>query len=318
MVAPRPFRLTMSSDPRAQIELVFLLGISHRSGTNYLASLLEQHPEIGPGPLPEDFLVAKLGVLSEYLDRVREEWSRRWDVNAGRRALASALAGGLEAFLCREAPPGVTRVLSRTPSVDGLEYLRRFFPDAFVILLVRDGRAVVESGMRSFAWHFDDASRRWARGATAISAFRSSDPAPERTLLVQYEDLVREPKGQVAEILNFLGLDPDRLPADAGQRTGIIGSSQLRTAGGELHWKPENIQNFDPLSRFADWSDAKHRRFDWLAGPALEVLGYGRSGRDGGLLNRMRQRALSLFSAARPLEVRRAIRHLVRSKTRGC
>ena len=45
------------------------------------------------------------------------------------------------------------------------------FPDDYLIVLVRDGRAVVESKQRSFGETFESAAREWAAGAETILRF---------------------------------------------------------------------------------------------------------------------------------------------------
>ncbi len=297
---------------RAGIEPVFLLGIAHRSGTNYLAELLDHHAAIAASPLPEDFLVAKLPFLEEYVRRVRGEWSARWDTDNAVTAVRAALGRGLQDYLVSAAAPGTCRILARTPSVDGLPELRRYFPNAWVILLIRDGRSVVESGIRSFEWNFDDASRRWARAARTLEEFRSKDPVPERTTLVRYEQLVAKPAETLESLLSFLSLDPADYPFQQIAQTGVIGSSELKTGGGALHWEQAEISGFNPLERFSDWTAARHKRFNWLAGRELSQLGYEPVHRDEGFRNATAQRLHSAALACRPRALRRRIRRLLR------
>ena len=295
-----------------QTEPVFLLGIAHRSGTNYLAELLDQHEAIAASPLPEDFLVAKLACLEEFVRRVQGEWSARWDRDSAARELRSRLGLGLAGYLASDAAPRAGRVLARTPSVDGLTMLRRYFPKAHVILLIRDGRAVVESGMRSFQWSFDDASLRWARAARTIDQYRSQDPSAERSIVVRYEDLVADPDKALTALLGFLSLDTATYPFQRIAQTGVIGSSELKATGGDLHWDQAAIPDFDPLARFSHWTANQHKRFNWLAGRELGLLGYQPLHADEGLTNAAAQRLHSAAAACRPRELRRRFRRLLR------
>jgi hypothetical protein len=44
-----------------------------------------------------------------------------------------------------------------------------------------------------------------------------------------------------------------------------------------VQWEPvDRTAGFDPTARARDWSEAQLRRFDWLAGEELELLGYER------------------------------------------
>ncbi len=76
--------------------------------------------------------------------------------------------------------------MAKTPSVKNLQLLN-VMPIGKSVVIVRDGRAVVESGMRSFGWSFDAAARMWTRGADTI--MQAQEQGVE-FLLVRYEDLV--------------------------------------------------------------------------------------------------------------------------------
>ena len=73
--------------------------------------------------------------------------------------LYASLGSALVAFLTVDHG---RRLVTKNPSVIGIERVFTFFPTAQVIILLRDGRAVVESCLRTFAWDFDLATRRWA------------------------------------------------------------------------------------------------------------------------------------------------------------
>jgi hypothetical protein len=261
----------------------FILGIAPRSGTNYLYRLLGRHPDCrAPGPIWEDFLLHHADLLACYAARVVGSWDPRWgaaEAVGGEDAVLHELGDGLLRLLgrqLREEDDAAGRVfLTKTPSVGGLDHFMRLFPAARALVLVRDGRALVESGVRSFGWRYEDAMRRWADAATQIAAFlerhRGLD-SPVR--LVRYEDLVAAEARTLTEIFGFLGLDPARYDFAGAREMGVTGSSELRSSG-QIHWKTvERRADFDPLRRHAHWPRARHERFVWLAGPQMEALGY--------------------------------------------
>ena len=296
------------------VEPFFVLGISYRSGTNYLARLLEQHPRISTGPVPEDFVAAKLPVMDDYVRRVTAEWNPRWGIESNRARLIAGISDGLQGFLTSSSEPGTRYVLNRTPSVSGLAHLRKFFPTNRVIILVRDGRSVVESGMRSFDWRMDDAARAWASAAETIKTFREDDARPERTMIVRYEDVVTDPVQTVQTLLDFLGLAMDEYPAGSAENAPVIGSSDLRSSGGhtQIHWDPTEPDDFAPLRRYDQWSQGKHRRFDWLAGNALRELGYLTEPMPRSVPNLLVQHGKTMLGFCRPSALRLRLRRLIR------
>jgi hypothetical protein len=167
-------------------------------------------------------------------------------------------------------------LITKSPSVKNLDHFFRLFPDAYLLLLVRDGRSVVESGMKSFGWTFEDAVRRWNRGARSILEFvhhyRGSD---KRFLLVRYEDLVSDTEAALRKVFTFLNFEPDHYDFQAAKNLPIFGSSESKASDGNVHWnKIEKTERFAPLKRWDHWGRAQHDRFNWLAGEAQAMLGY--------------------------------------------
>ena len=129
---------------------IFILGIQPRSGTYFLSNLLILHPDCGPpDPVWEDFLVAHSDLLAQYSDSVSGHWDEKWGVDQEVQAdLDAALGRGLSRFLSERGKG--SRLITKTPRADNLDLFFRFFPDAHLLILVRDGRAITESAYRSF------------------------------------------------------------------------------------------------------------------------------------------------------------------------
>jgi hypothetical protein len=255
---------------------IFVMGILHRSGTNFLVNLICSHPDCAlPAPVWEDFLVAESNHLARYVDRVSDRWDHDWgDIESLRNQLATSLGAGLTSFLDErcDAP----RTVTKTPSVEHLENFFKFFPQAHLVILVRDGRAVVESGTRSFGWNREWAMHKWAKAATQILDFdRKHKRSSTRYRIVRYEDLYEDLEGELRGIFDFLGLDADRYDFGAASELPVRGSSTIRNDGADVHWEPiAKETTFDPMSRFSHWTRAQHERFNRIAGQQLEQLGY--------------------------------------------
>jgi hypothetical protein len=291
---------------------VFILGIMPRCGTNFLSNLLLLHPACVPrDTVWEDFTVAHTDLLMRYSDRVAQHWDTVWGVSGQTRdELNHSLGTGLSRFLTLHSRGH--RVVSKTPSVDKLELFFRFFPDAPLLILVRDGRAILESGIRSFGWNREANLHRLASAADKIAEFkRTHDDKVHRYLIVKYEDLWQRPAQEMREILEFLDLATDEYDFDQAAQLPVRGSSDLVHKGDEsLHWKPvDKKPEFDPLSRFEHWTPAMHYRYNQVAGKPMEALGYKRvdSGRTS-LIRRLTNLALDtswlLIAALRPIHKR--------------
>ena len=279
---------------------IFILGIFPRSGTNYLHDLIRMHPECDPesAVLHEDHLIANAHLLLKYVDAVSRWWKRRWgpaELEAEREALCAELGNGLVSFLASQLerrtrvagkngdPRPQRRLVTKTPSVKNLELFSKFFPAGQLLILVRDGRSVVESSVKTFNQPYGYAAREWARAARVIQDFQQANPATPY-LLVRYEDLYGDVENELRRIFDYLHLDAEAYDYRSAASLPVRGSSTLRgkpaskrfswVAGG-VHWDPvEKPADFDPINRWSAWGRARHERFNWLAGEYLGRFGY--------------------------------------------
>lgn len=258
---------------------IFVLGILPRCGTNFLSDLLCLHPECGqPTPIWEDFLVAHADILEKYVDATVGRWDPAWGVEGDvRDRLARALGDGLSSFLSGRTR--AARIVTKTPRVENLKRFFTFFPGAKMLILVRDGRAILESGINTFGWHRDTALHRLAAAAKTVIEFDDHHCGSrwrDSYRIVRYEDLWSNLEEELRGILRFVGLDAGCYDFAAAQNMPIRGSSTVRgEKQGSMHWKPvRKTADFDPMSRFRHWTRAQHERFNRVAGSYFEPLGY--------------------------------------------
>jgi hypothetical protein len=256
---------------------LFIHGVSYRCGTNYLHDLLVLHPDCTSGFIHESFLLEHSDLLRRYISSTTTEWNSNWLKEVGRveaqRELARALGDALVSFCRRGSSPSKVFV-TKTPSTVGLENFAEFFPLERTILLIRDGRDVVESGIRSFGWKWHEAVEQWIASATRVAQQLDEVQMPKSMLLVRYEDLVRNTADEMRRILKFVGLDASVYNFEAALSLGVRGSSELG-AGGKVHWNPVPKQpTFNPIGRYKGWTSERKRCFKDLAGPVAQRFGY--------------------------------------------
>jgi hypothetical protein len=167
------------------------------------------------------------------------------------------------------------RLILRSPTTEGIAAATTLFPDARVLVLVRDGPATVESGRRSFRWPYEEAMQAWRQSVRRILTFLASADG-SRCQLVRFEDLTADPAREIARVIAFLGLDPALYPFNRVDEIPVFGSSSFgRTEGEGVHWRPvPKDPSFDPLARAESWPPRRLARFAWLAGAEHRKLGY--------------------------------------------
>jgi len=271
-----------------QTNFVFILGIMPRSGTHYLMSLLCLHPDCVQSIIPEDGLVTMSNILMQYVVRNTLQWQLTGDfpeIEAD-RLLTEELGKGLISFLQRagsrtnevlerERANGVKYLVTKTPNVKNLKNFFKLFPKEKLLILVRDGRDVVESNHLSFKYSREKATREWAKAAQDISRMQQKwNKEGREFLVVKYEELYQNTESEMKKILFFLGLEVLKYDFDKALDVQVIGSSVFQRDG-EVSWQPlKKTKEFNPLSRSAGWSRLQHERFNWLASNELKLLGY--------------------------------------------
>ena len=185
------------------------------------------------------------------------------------------------------------RLVLKDPSVRNLERFFRFFPRSFLLVLMRDGRDIACSSLRSgfaapqrfhalrprtyrriFVSGIGELAGRWTAASAEIRAFLETPGARARARLVRFEDLVREPEREVGAILEFLGLPADRFRWDAFAELGVRGSSFHGERAGSVDWSERRPEAFDPVGRWRAWSARDTRRFGSVASAELAHWGY--------------------------------------------
>jgi hypothetical protein len=205
---------------------IFVVGCP-RSGTTMLQLMLHAHPRIAIPPETR-FLLAAYDARADFGD-LRSPANRlalaRWIVDreqtrfadlgldgrqvierivAGPPTLGSALGAVLRAYAARFGKPrwGDKRpgYFQRVPA------LRRMFPDAQIVQLVRDGRDCVAS-LKEMDWYKHDTHHALATWVEAIEAgeraARSLGPGSYHRLY--YERLITDPETELRALCDFLG-----------------------------------------------------------------------------------------------------------------
>jgi hypothetical protein len=274
---------------------IFVLGMAPRTGTHFLANLLCLHPQCEAGAIAEDSLLTEAQYLSKYVSGMTEQWARVDGESKPELAdlLQESIGDGLVSFLYsakrkkRESElakvgsdffpdQSAKRLVTKTPSITNIRLFFRLFSQAKLLILVRDGRAVVESGLRSFGGDPEALIRMWAKEADRLMRFDQSDAFPkDRYMIVKYEDLHTETETEMRKILPFLGLDSGQYDFQMALNLPVVGSSTFKRTEEKVKWLPVmKTAEFNPLARADEWPRSMHERFNWLAGKHLEQLGY--------------------------------------------
>jgi hypothetical protein len=254
-------------------------GIMPRSGTVYLGQLLRLHPEIYA--YPHELWELPALMQSARVMSLAKDFLLEYKPNVGKMAEGDFLplfGASLLAYLY-EGSPASSRLLVKTPSVQYITHFYSMFPHECLVLLVRDGRDVVHSTLRTWPrLTFLQACLRWRRSADAVlrakAAFQRS--RKDQYFLARFEEAVSDPSKFVRALCRHTGLDAGKFPFDQIDKVKVIGSSKLTKPGEAVEWqwlaKPKGFQ---PTGHWHQWSTARKVMFRAVAGRQLMNLGYG-------------------------------------------
>lgn len=253
---------------------VLIHGILPRSGTVYAGELLGLHPDLVryPNQMWETPFLASAGRLGEAQRHFLDGYKQNRDRIAENDFLPLFGAAFLH-FLSAYGPAG-RRLLLKTPSVQYLYLFFTVFPHENLLILLRDGRDVVASTIKSWPHlRFNDVCRRWDRSARLILEFERRQRDRPGWLRLKYEDAVAAPTEFLTAALQSFDLDRDRYPFEQISSLPVIGSSTTAEAGYIEIRKP---RQFNPVGRWTAWSGWKRSMFKLIAGKSLLALEYCR------------------------------------------
>jgi hypothetical protein len=301
----------------------FRFALGHvRSGTTMLRALLDSHSALAVPP-ESYFVVPALSTAvatgapydpDAFVARVRRDrYFADWDLDDAEldalrhdprvHSTADAIAG-LYATYARVR--GKPHYADKTPShLLDVDLLAQQFPAGRFLHQVRDGRDVVASVLTMDFGPAAFADAAWAWRRRVLKAHRVGRAlGPERYLEIHYEDLVADPEPVLRRVCTFFGLDYEPEMLRYHERADDLLSGLRDTAHLQGIRRP-------PTQGVRDWrvdlTPTQIRVFDEVAGDALDVLGYERSG----LARSWRARASAVETTVR-CEARRRWR-----KTKG-
>lgn len=180
---------------------IFIVG-AQRSGTTLVRLLLDAHPAICVGP------------ETSFLKHVKDGATRAMGTDRPQKR-QDGLAVGQHAIE-RELAAAWTRILSSHASINGASRwgdktpvhryhgprIRRLFPDAQVVAVVRHPAAVARSRAR-WGYEAQSTARDWA---SSVRHHRADAErfGPRNFHLVRYEDLLADPRRVMSDLLAFL------------------------------------------------------------------------------------------------------------------
>lgn len=286
-------------------DFIFLHSIAVRSGTNFLARIFHQHPDVEVIPRGETTQEFPLLKSIQYFEEAFNKFQANYNGSKNDYAwiaFKAYLGKAFQNYITDQLNKDVdkTHLFIKDPHIENIENFFHVFPDAKLILLLRDGRDLVASGEkgyiaeRSSQSNFEKYKRKinhrlgrpfiqytrvWKKKIDEYFKFMSNleEVYRERVYTVKYESLAEGDVDILKELLAFCELS-NATAENMLQNTKVIGSSfsnEINKNSKGIIWQPmEKTTAFKPVKRYENWPNWKKRFFLKVAGKELKALGY--------------------------------------------
>ena len=283
-------------------DCVFIHGILPRSGTNFLRDILLFHKDLTdcPDKVWEFPHLRFAGKIVEY-EKIMASSKNLPGIEEG--TLLPLFGNALIDYLTVDLPKD-KRLVIKEPSVENISLVYKFFPKSYVIILVRDGRDISASSMRTnfakppkfifsrpstyrYVFHghpLKTLSRGWHEASNTIIEFTENIKKSEfekRCIVVKFEDLVQgiknESKSIFQKIFHSIGCDDGYCDWNGLFNIKVRGSSFVGiTKDGTLNWSESQIKTaeFNPIGRWKFWTKKEINIYETIAGDSLRYWGY--------------------------------------------
>lgn len=260
---------------------IFILGLTQRTGTNWLSECFKLHPDITGTAVPEAYLIYYSDNLKIYTDHVAGRWRPWFPKEKISKILTQTIGSALFNLILEQSPNLDKRcehIFLRTPSVRCIRLLHHFFPESKVIVLTRDGRSVAESHSKGFGSSFRTFTKQYKQAVRELTHFLKTTSNRHLVKVVSYEQLVLNFRPEMESIFNFLEIGAELYDWEAAEQIPVYGSSFFGLKDGALHWAPvEKTADFNPLARYQNWSWIKKLIYFLTVGKEHETFKYDKN-----------------------------------------
>lgn len=253
--------------------VVFLHGVQQRSGTNYVNQLLCLHPTCQQPVtcVRENWYLEQITYLLKYTETLFRKWKNpKWGGTSVTEAnFLKHMGNSMVAFLEQDldVPPD-GYLVSKTPSVQNIRLAKVLFPDAKVIILVRDPRDIAVSAQKTWGTPVVESVKAWVRSAEEIMQFEKD--LPHTHLLVRYEDFLVDPRTQLNQVFHFLSLKAQHYPYEEALDAPLLGSSTTPNV-----WETAaRTKSFKGYGKWTHWPEDQSAKLNAVIHPYLQYFGY--------------------------------------------
>ncbi len=257
---------------------IFVHGVTTRSGTVHLGEVLRLHPQIEAFP-NDIWEFPLLGTIDDLL-RAQTGFFNSYKQNRGKvdeLLYLPLLGSAFVNYLYQSITPGRT-LLMKVPDVAHLDYFEMVFPFERCVVLMRDGRDVVQSTISTWKERsLSEVARDWDTRARFLLQHKARHEGDQKFFYTTYETVQADTQALARSVFGHFGIDVSGYPFSTIAELPVRGSSSASVSEDKrVVWTPvEKPAGFKSTGRWKDnWSERQKREFKNIAGQSLIDWGY--------------------------------------------
>ncbi|WP_417860793.1 sulfotransferase family protein [Winogradskyella sediminis] len=280
------------------MRIILCVGISVRSGTNYMGSIFSEVPNVSSIPKENsngEFPFFRDKVLEHYKGWVNE-FNRRMFARKtlGRNEMSSYFGACFLKYLKNEYEITDDVIFVKDPSLYNIDSFFDFFPEGKLIILTRCAPDLISSSLKGSlltrnsyslkkkvlaklkyltGYNMMSYSKAYRRKVNQLLKLRTK--LKGQFLEVKYEDIVKHPEVKIPEIFSYCDIDYNKELIDRAINAKVVGSSYFGAGKQIQNWgKLDKDKSFNPIGRYTSWGWFNRYLYNKYADESNKSLGY--------------------------------------------
>lgn len=280
------------------MRIILCVGISVRSGTNYMGSIFSEVPNVSSIPKENskgEFPFFRDEVYGRYKDWIDVFNKKMFAEKTLKHKEMSAYFGNYFLdYLKDEYDITDQTVFVKDPGLNNIQRFFDFFPDGKLLILTRCAPDLIASSLKGslltrksysikkkilarlkYITGYNMRSYAIAYSEQTHKLNKLREELKGRFLEVKYEDIVKNPEVKISEIFSYCDIDYNKELIDRAINAKVVGSSYFGADKHIQNWgKLDKDKSFNPIGRYKSWGWFNRYLYNKYADKSNKSLGY--------------------------------------------
>lgn len=280
------------------MKIILCVGISVRSGTNYMGSIFSEVPHVSS--IPKEDSKGEFPFFRNEVHGKYEGWVDGFNKNMfaskglKSKTMRPYFGASFLRYLKEDYDIQDNIIFVKDPSLYNVEHFFDFFPEGKLIVLTRCAPDLIASSLKGSlltrnsyslkkkvlaklkyytGYNMMSYAKAYTKHTNQLHKLRKE--LKGKFLEVKYEDIVKAPESKIPEIFSYCDIEYDNELIDKTIHAKVVGSSYFGAGKHVQNWgKLDKDNNFNPLNRYRSWGWFNRYLYNKYADESNKSLGY--------------------------------------------